>query len=140
AARGWPRRHGVELFLAGSLLLGARLLTVVSFVPGFLPAFPFAIVGLFLAWREPKLRMPAAIAVLALPVVWATSFTGGASPQWGGRYVLTTSLLLGVAGIAALSARADWMSRPVAILCALVTLFGTINLVARSRTVRDGGA
>jgi hypothetical protein len=43
-----------------------------------------------------------AIAVIALPLVWAVQYTGGAGPQWGGRYVLLTGLLLGVIGVAAL--------------------------------------
>ena len=46
--------------------------------------------------------MAALIALVALPIVWMTDFTGGVIPQWGGRYILTSGLLLGVVGIARL--------------------------------------
>jgi hypothetical protein len=54
---------------------------------------------------ERKLDRPARDAVvmvtLALPVVWYFQFTGGAVPQWGGRYVLTSGLVLAAVGVGA---------------------------------------
>ncbi len=40
----------------------------------------------------------------AVPVVWVFQFTGGANPQWGGRYLLVTGTLLAVGAAVALPA------------------------------------
>ncbi len=58
-----------------------------GFVPGMLSASPFAAVGFVFGWRK-DVRIVTAMAVLALPLVWSFQYSGGAGPQWGGRYTL----------------------------------------------------
>ena len=79
-----------------------------GFVPGLVATTPFVAMGLVLAWRDVTGRLAALIALLALPVVWYTDFTGGVLPQWGGRYILTSGLLLGTVGIARSPLCARW--------------------------------
>ena len=110
-----------------------------GFVPGMLIASPFAAVGLLLAWRRPALRLPAAIACVALPVVWYAQYQGGADPQWGGRYILLSGALLAVAGVVVLR-RAPRAFVAVVVLAALTTAMGIGWLSVRSHTTADGMA
>jgi len=106
-----PRRDGR---LVGWLALGVaalgyglRLRAGLSFLPGLLVCSPLVVVGLVVANRRPTFRRPVAIALLALPLVWLAQFGGGAGPQWGGRYELTSGLLLAVVAAVALE-RVPW--------------------------------
>jgi multisubunit Na+/H+ antiporter MnhC subunit len=130
--------------LVGWALIGVALLVYVGrfgdglgFVPGLLTASPFAAVGLLLAWRSRTLRWPVLLAVCALPIAWATQFTGGADPQWGGRYLLLSGVLLAVAGLAVLREHTRAVAAVLA-LSVLVTLGGLTWLSVRSHTVADG--
>jgi hypothetical protein len=132
--------------VAGGVLLAFATLIYLSrfdgglgFVPGLFTAAPFAAVGALFAWRVPALRWPALVAAVALPIVWATDFTGGADPQWGGRYILLSGALLTIAGIVALQSSPRALCCVVA-LSALVTLGGLTWLTVRSHTVADGVA
>ena len=75
-----------------------------GFVPGVVTAAPFAAVGVFLGWKR-SLRLPTVIACVALPLVWAFQYSGGAGAQWGGRYELVSGALLVVVGVVALAGR-----------------------------------
>ena len=63
-----------------------RFGTGLGFVPGMVAASPLAAVGLALGWRGTASRLLVAMALLALPLVWAFQFLGGATAQWGGRW------------------------------------------------------
>lgn len=89
------------------LLYAVRLNVGLSFLSGMLVASPLAVFGLVVANRRPEFRRPVAVALLALPIVWAFQYGGGAGPQWGGRYELTTGFLLAVVAAVALE-RAPW--------------------------------
>jgi hypothetical protein len=132
--RAWIALVGVAILVLVRLADGA------SFVPGFAPAFLAAACGAVVAARSGRTaRLAAVIALGSLPVVWALQYTGGAQPQWGGRYVLTTSLLLGAIGVAVLASRPE-MARVlvgVTITCAAVTLLGVAWLAERSHGVAD---
>ena len=67
--------------------------------------------------------------------MWAFQFTGGAGPQWGGRYILPSSLLLTVVGVSCLPLLARWARNAVVGLAVLVTCFGLLWLSARSHDV-----
>ena len=82
-------------------------------------------------------RLVAAIAVVALPIVVATQFRGGAGPQWGGRYLLVSGFLLTVLGWAALTERPRPVRVGFASLAAGVTAMGLVWLAVRSHAV-DG--
>ena len=89
-----------------------RAVDGLGFVPGLLATAPFAVAGLVLAWDR-RVASPGRDAVLmvvlALPVVWAFQYSGGAVPQWGGRYVLTTTLVASAIGIGASGLLDRWM-------------------------------
>ncbi len=133
-----PRRLvGSVLVAVSATLYLARFAQGWGFVPGMLVASPLAAVGLFLAWSRPALRLPAAIACAALPIAWYAQYQGGADPQWGGRYILTSGVLLAVAGCVALQGRRTAL---VVVVCfaAITTLAGVGWLSVRSHTVADG--
>jgi hypothetical protein len=136
-------RHRVALgaaaFAAGCVVYLVRFGQGWGFVPGLLVASPFAAVGLLLAWRRPSLRLPAAIAVAALPIAWYAQYQGGADPQWGGRYILLSGTLLTVAGCVALRA-SQRAFIAVLVLAVVTTAAGVGWLSVRSRTVADGMA
>ena len=93
---------GVGFMLVAGVVLAGRFTNGVGFVPGLLTASPLVVAGLVLAWRRPSTRIPVVIAVGALPIVWVFQYAGGASPQWGGRYVLLSGFLLATCGVVVL--------------------------------------
>jgi hypothetical protein len=114
-----------------------RFLGGLGFVPGMFATMPFAALGLLYAWSRNRSRIIAVTALVALPAVWVTMYAGGAGPQWGGRYQLTTGVLLLIVG--AVGAEADRrVFRTVAVASCLVTLFGAAWMVQRTNAV--GGA
>jgi hypothetical protein len=126
----------VVVVLAGVVYLD-RFSQGVGFVPGLLAASPLAAVGIVLAWRSPQLRYPAAVAVAALPIAWLSQFSGGADPQWGGRYVLLSGTLLAVTGFVVLRQHRRALVS-VLVVAGLVTVGGVAWLSVRSHTVADG--
>lgn len=130
---------GVALFVFGAVVYLVRFGQGWGFVPGMLVASPLAAVGLCLAWARRELRLPAAIACAALPIAWYAQYQGGADPQWGGRYILTSGTLLAIAGCVALRGRGRALVAVVA-LAAVTTLAGIAWLSVRSNTVADGMA
>jgi hypothetical protein len=123
AAAVW--RRDWRLLLVPAALYVVRASQGFGFVPGFFMATPIAAVGVALGWRRgPPARLAVAIALVALPIVWATQFTGGAAPQWGGRYILLTSFALGVIGVAVLDDAERTVRVGAVALSAAITLFG----------------
>ena len=117
---------------AVAVLLAVRLHSGLSFVSGFVPALPVTAFGAVLAWRDPRRRILAVIALVALPGVWLLQYTGGAGPQWGGRYVLCTGFLLAVVGIVATEALPHWSRVAALALCVGITLGGVRYLEIRT--------
>jgi hypothetical protein len=103
-----------------------------GFVPGMLTAFPLAVGGL-LAWsRRPRLRAVVVGALVALPIVYAFQFLGGGAPQWGGRYTLTSGMLLALAALVGLPEHRPVVLRGLVVLSVAVTALGYGWLVQRS--------
>jgi hypothetical protein len=124
-------------FAGACLLLALRFADGLGFVPGLLTASPLAAAGVALAWKQRRMRPVTAIAVLALPLVWFFQYSGGANPQWGGRYVLLSGALLAVLGIVGL-ATAPRPARVALVALAIVTTSaGVAWLSARSHTLAD---
>lgn len=73
-----------------------------GFVPGLVAAFPLAL-GAVVVRPTGTRAVVLAIAVGALPLVWSFQYLGGAGPQWGGRYLLASSVLLGVVALVSLT-------------------------------------
>ena len=123
---------GAALVAAASFYL-VRFGGGLGFVPGVLTAAPLAVVGVCLGWKK-ALRLPTVIACVALPVVWAFQYSGGAGPQWGGRYELVSGALLVVVGVVALAGRRRALAAVLGLsLC--VTAFGVAWLSVRSHGV-----
>ena len=142
-------RRTIELGLAAIALLMVLDLVVggLGFVPGLAAATPVAVLGATRCWGNGDQRFVAVVALGSLPLVWAVQFTGGAIPQWGGRYILTTgALLIVLATVTFTSDSARAVLRTVAIAGAAVTATGvmwTVHLThefgdaARELAARD---
>ncbi|HEX4978769.1 MAG TPA: hypothetical protein VFV35_01775 [Acidimicrobiales bacterium] len=119
--------------VGATLVLLLRFESGLGFVPGLFVAWPLAVASIALGgWR----RWPAAVALAALPVVLATQYRGGAAPQWAGRYLLASGLILAALGISALAEQEAAARRATALLSVLVTATGVAWLSARSHDVQ----
>ena len=108
-----------------------------GFVPGLLVASPFAAAGLTMLRHRGAARELALVAVAPLPLVWAVQYTGGAGPQWGGRYELLTSFILTVVGVAALSRQRRWVQLWAVALAIAMMTFGVSWMVIRTHAIDD---
>ncbi len=75
------------------------------------------------------------VALVATAITWAFEITGGAGPQWGGRYLLVPTTLLTVLGVVALSSTPVPVGRFLVGLAIGVTAFGFVWLAYRSHGV-----
>jgi hypothetical protein len=128
---------GVGAIAVALLLYWARFADGLGFVPGLLTASPLAVAGVFLVDRDRRYRFPVVLAVLPLPLVWVFEYSGGANPQWGGRYELLSGFVLAVVGVTALERsprRATWAVVAVALV---VTGCGAHWLEVRSHGMAD---
>lgn len=107
-----------------------------GFVPGMIAAAPLAVVGLLVRPGTTGVRYAVAVAVGALPIVWAFQFIGGALPQWAGRYALPSCILLVAVGAAALAAESTQLRLGMLALSALVTTSGVLWLRERSHEMQ----
>ena len=88
-----------------------------------------------------KRLIVAAIAVLSLPLVWMTQYTGGAGPQWGGRYLLLSgTILIAIATAAMTSDRATRILHGTALAGLAATLVGVVWTVERTHSFADAMA
>jgi hypothetical protein len=74
-----------------------------------------------------------------MPLVWRFQFTGGAPPQWAGRYVLPTTIVLVAVGASHLGSLDRWVRRGFVVLAVAVTTFGVAWLSVRSHEIADTG-
>lgn len=135
ASTGGDPRRAHLLFAGVATLYLARFAGGLGFVPGMVAAAPLAAFGLAWAWEDRRSRAVAALAVVALPVVWRLQYTGGAAPQWAGRYILLSGLLLLVVGVTALVRLERWVATAMVGLSVAVTAFGLAWLAQRSHDV-----
>lgn len=120
-----------------ALLYAVRFADGPGFVPGLVAATPIAVVGLVRGWGTVVGRYVAGVALAALPLVWATQFSGGAAPQWAGRYILVSGLLLCVTGVVALPTLPAWIGRGFVGLAVAVTAFGVVWTSLRTHQFAD---
>lgn len=141
AARGGRRGRSLDRPLLVGLLCCAALLYAGTFVgglgwvSGITGAAPLAAAGAALAWKHPARRAATVAALVALPVVWAFQWTGGAGPQWGGRYVLTTTFVLVVVAVVALPSLKTPVPQVLVGLSIAVTVFGLAWMSVRTHDV-----
>ena len=100
-------------------------------------AAPIAIAVVVQRRWDPERIFVVVIAMMATGVTWMFQYTGGAEPQWGGRYLLAPTLLLVCVGVVAIR-DADRLIRLTAIVFAVtVTAFGVGWLHERTHGVDD---
>jgi len=119
--------------LAG-LVYGASALADLSFIPGLLVAFPVAL-GAVLVRQRGDRAVVLGVALGALPIVWSFQYLGGAGPQWGGRYILISGVLLGTLATSAAIGRGEVMRRGLVGLSLAVTVLGLSWMGVRTRAV-----
>jgi hypothetical protein len=131
--RGDERMATIALALAAlPYVFGAA--AGLSFIPGLLTACPLAVLAL--VRRPTGLARPVlAIALLALPLVWLSSYVGGAGPQWGSRYALTTTVLLATLATIDLLGRHPVVGRGLLALTFGVSLLSVAWLSVRTHSV-----
>jgi len=131
------RHVAVAALATAGFVYALRFGTGLGFVPGMLTASPLAVAGIVLWRREPAARRLVALAVAALPLVWVFQYSGGAGPQWGGRYVLVSGMLLAVGAVVALH-RVSRVAVSVFVIAGVaVSACGVAWLSARSHAVAD---
>ena len=135
-------RTGGERIAAAAAAVATGLFLVrvaqdVGFVPGLVAAAPLAAVGIARMPADRNARILGVVALGALPLVWLFQFTGGAGPQWAGRYILTSGALLVVLGVVALPGVPVWGRRYFVTASIVVTMVGLIWLSERSHAVGE---
>ena len=135
ADRRGDRRLGLIL-LGGSAILHLSVLAGgLGFVPGMLSAAPVVVAALLLPPTRASGRVALVIALGTLPLVWAFHFIGGASPQWGNRYALTSAMVLVALGVAGLQRCSPQVRLGLIGLSSAITVTGLLWLSQRSHDV-----
>ncbi len=107
------------------------------FVPGLVPTTPLAVVGA-VALASSRKWTPFVLGLGPVPLLFATQYAAGAIPQWGGRYLLLTGLVLMTAAIALLQTkRHQHLLMMVSAAGLAVTVFGATWSVIRMNTIAD---
>lgn len=138
-SRGRTSRVAPVAAAGVGLIFLARLSFGLGFWPGLLATTPLAAVALVRGWARPADRWVLAFALVPLPLVFAFQFPGGALPQWGGRYILTSGLLLGALGAACLPDLVPWVRRGFMVAAVATAVFGVAWLSVRTHQVAAAG-
>jgi hypothetical protein len=131
------RRLAIIPLIAAGFLYLLRFGDDLGFVPGLLTASPLAAAGVAVLARRPAFKIPAVVALLALPLVWFFQYSGGANPQWGGRYVLLTGAVLATIAVTATAGAPRSGRVALFTLACAVTACGAAWLSVRSHAVAD---
>lgn len=139
--RNTEMRRPLALVGVSVLVIVLRLVTFgPTFISGMLAAAPLAGAGMALAWIQ-KRHTPLVLALTPLPLVWFFQYPGAAAPQWGGRYILATGLLLTAYAMGQWQKFGDTFARwskALVVASGLVTLIGLTFLSRRSHSFADG--
>lgn len=100
--RRGDRRPAALAIAAAAVAYGAGLSGGFAFVPGALVTAPVAALVVLVRDWDAARRFVLANALVATVLIWLFQFTGGAAPQWGGRYILAPTTLLLALGVVAL--------------------------------------
>ena len=125
----------VTLMTCVALVYVTTFIGGLGFVSGIAGAAPLAVAGAVSIWRLPanlKQRTAVIAALVALPIIWAFQWTGGAGAQWGGRYMLTSTLILLAAAVPSLPKLRPPTPHFMVGLSVVVTLFGLTWMSART--------
>lgn len=109
------------------LLYGARLLDGLGFVPGAVAAMPLVVLAA-VASRNDDTRVVLGTALGAVPLVWMLQWSGNHVPQWGGRYLLLTTVLLTVVATVTITERGV-RAGPMPLLLGLTVVVASFGLL-----------
>lgn len=133
-ARG-ERRRALLALGAACACYAVGLGSGLAFIPGALVAAPVAVLAALVSPRSQERTLVVVVALVTTALIWVFQYTGGAAPQWGGRYLLAPTLLLVAVG-SAVACESDVILRRGALgLAVLVTAFGWLWLGHRSHDV-----
>lgn len=135
ATRDTEKRTLVVLAgLVGFIYL-IRISQGVGFVPGLVATTPIAVVAMVLGWKNSASRTPVLLALVPLPLVFAFQYSGGAAPQWAGRYILPTGLILLAVGSGLLNLLERWVAVFMVTASVVIAAFGLYWLSVRTHDV-----
>lgn len=134
--RRGEQRPAVVALVVGGLVYLLVFASGLGFVSGALVASPFAAVAGFVR-RDRERVLLLAMALVMTVLIWTFQLTGGAVPQWGGRYLLVPTLLLTTLGVIAVLERSTYRLQLLVLagLAVVVTVFGAVWLQQRSHDV-----
>lgn len=134
APRG-DRAGGVAAAVASTALIGLPALDGLGWVPGGWVAFPAAGLGLLALTHAGALRWTVVACLVAYPVTWASQYLEAALPQWGGRYALTITLVLGTCGLCAVATMGRDALLVAVVPCVMVTAVGIAWMSYRTHEI-----
>lgn len=109
-----------------------------GFVPGLAATTPLAIMALARMKGTADRHVLLAVALVPVPMVWIFGFTGGAGPQWGGRYILLTGAILLAAAPSLFDSEAALpLFRRMLVASALITFAGVAFAGVRTHANAD---
>lgn len=129
------RRGGVvdSILIAAIVVIYAGAITgVMGFVPGIFPAAPLAALGIVGIFQDTPKKILAIAAFGILPIIWTFQYSGAAGAQWGGRYVLFSSFILGVIGLSFLPSLPRKLAIVLVVVSITITGYGVTWLSYRS--------
>lgn len=130
-------RLGSMLLLVAAVCFVLPMLSGLGFVPGALMASPVALLAsLGDSWSAER-KMLTVAALGGVTLTWAFQFTGGAFPQWGGRYLLAPTVMLTAIGCVVVADRTPLLRRGVTSAAVLVTVFGVAWLQYRTAEIEE---
>lgn len=132
-----------EMLFALICSIGSFALVLLPFVdglgwvPGAWVALPSAGAGLLALTRPGPLRWTAVACLVAYPITWAVQYLDAVQLQWGGRYALAVTLVLGTCGVCAVG-RISKRALPYVIAPGVaVTLLGVSWLTYRTHEIES---
>lgn len=131
--------RGPAFLVAGSAtaLLAVPMIDGLGWVPGGWIAFPIAAFGIVGLRARGTARWTVVGCLIAYVLTWAFQYLEAALPQWGGRYALAVTLVLGTCGICTLGQRGAAALRVVLVPGAVVTALGIAWMSYRTHEI-DG--
>lgn len=138
----WFRQHGerrlaVYAVALGSMCFFVPMLNGLGFVPGALIASPVAIAAIVApGWSATRVLLVGA-SLVATALTWLFQYTGGANPQWGGRYLLAPTIVLTAVGAVALARGPVLIRRSVLVAAVAVSAFGVAWVQWRTAEIDD---
>ncbi len=136
-----PEAQRPYLLIGGAVLalwIFDNLINGLGFTPGLVATTPVAALVAGRVWRDERHRLVGLVALGTMPLVWVFGYTGGAGPQWGGRYLLLSgALLITAAPTLFTSTNARTLLTRVAVIGFAITMAGVTFAAMRTHSNAD---